>query len=386
MAPYRSKVRQHVTFEKMSSGHPEAQTTKTCGSYASSGTSTKQCIVCLRPFSRRRGMRNPTSQQHPRLLEAHMVMLITCKTFDALQPLESLLQSPSAIWVSVSASCQNQHGWYAAHWQLAQANWPQVACVGPSRNCSSSPTGAQTWAPTHRTCSRGTSVSVSVSCVWKRSTRDLGHSQQCAPVGAPAGQGQENRSCTRAEHTRNSFTGTTRTRTLHGTPGVSLTGTTTNTSVMHETYIIRTRARNIDHTRTRTGATYETAHVQTTLSTPPVVCLRSRANVQVTCTTTTRKVREARSRPGCQGPQRKCAGYLSTTSWKLNLSGSRKNRLMREMMRKEMKWVEKSKRSEATLNDDDTWNMRVKMGWVETLSQCSVRSSEQGKTVKGLWH
>ena len=44
---------------------------------------------------------------------------------------------------------------------------------------------------------------------------------------------------------------------------------------------------------------------------------------------------EARSRPGCQGPQRKCAGYLSTTSWKLKLSGSRKNRVIREMeMRK----------------------------------------------------
>ena len=37
-----------------------------------------------------------------------------------------------------------------------------------------------------------------------------------------------------------------------------------------------------------------------------------------------RKMWEARSRPGCQGPQRKCAGYLSTTSWKLKLSGSRK--------------------------------------------------------------
>ena len=44
---------------------------------------------------------------------------------------------------------------------------------------------------------------------------------------------------------------------------------------------------------------------------------------------------EVRSRPGCQGPQRKCARYLSTTSWKLKMSGSRKNRLIREMeMRK----------------------------------------------------
>ena len=58
---------------------------------------------------------------------------------------------------------------------------------------------------------------------------------------------------------------------------------------------------------------------------------------------------EARSRPGCQGPQRKYAGYLSTTSWKLKVSGSRNSRVIREMMRKEMNWMEKSERSEATL-------------------------------------
>ena len=46
---------------------------------------------------------------------------------------------------------------------------------------------------------------------------------------------------------------------------------------------------------------------------------------------------EARSRPGCQGPQRKYAGYLSTTSWKLKVSGSRNSRVIREMMRNEMK-------------------------------------------------
>ena len=46
---------------------------------------------------------------------------------------------------------------------------------------------------------------------------------------------------------------------------------------------------------------------------------------------------EARSRPRCQGPQRKYAGYLSTTSWKLMLSGSRNSRVIREMMRKEKK-------------------------------------------------
>ena len=40
----------------------------------------------------------------------------------------------------------------------------------------------------------------------------------------------------------------------------------------------------------------------------------------------------ARSRPGCQGPQRKYAGYLSTTSWKLKVSGSRNSRVIGEMM------------------------------------------------------
>ena len=46
---------------------------------------------------------------------------------------------------------------------------------------------------------------------------------------------------------------------------------------------------------------------------------------------------EERSRPGCQGPQRKCAGYLSTTSWKLKLSGSGKNKVIREMEMKKKK-------------------------------------------------
>ena len=40
---------------------------------------------------------------------------------------------------------------------------------------------------------------------------------------------------------------------------------------------------------------------------------------------------------GCQGPQRKCAGYLSTTLRKLKVSGSRNSRVIREMKRKEMK-------------------------------------------------
>ena len=46
---------------------------------------------------------------------------------------------------------------------------------------------------------------------------------------------------------------------------------------------------------------------------------------------------EERSRPGCQGPQRQYAGYLSTTSRKLKMSGSRNSKVIREMIRKEMK-------------------------------------------------
>ena len=45
--------------------------------------------------------------------------------------------------------------------------------------------------------------------------------------------------------------------------------------------------------------------------------------------------------------------------------------------------MEKSSQSEKHTQRDDTWNMRVKMEWVRTLSQCSVMPSEQGKTVKG---
>ena len=39
---------------------------------------------------------------------------------------------------------------------------------------------------------------------------------------------------------------------------------------------------------------------------------------------------EARSRPGCQGPQRSCTEDSATTSWKMKLTGRRKNRVIRE--------------------------------------------------------
>ena len=63
---------------------------------------------------------------------------------------------------------------------------------------------------------------------------------------------------------------------------------------------------------------------------------------------------EARSRPGCPGPQRKCAGYLSSTSWKLKVSGSRNSMVIREMMRKEKKWMEASKRSRNSTHNEMT--------------------------------
>ena len=40
---------------------------------------------------------------------------------------------------------------------------------------------------------------------------------------------------------------------------------------------------------------------------------------------------------GAQGPQRKCAGYLSTTSWKMKLTGRRKDRVIREKMARKEK-------------------------------------------------
>ena len=46
---------------------------------------------------------------------------------------------------------------------------------------------------------------------------------------------------------------------------------------------------------------------------------------------------EARSRPGCQGPQQEYAGYFSTTSRKLKMSNSRNSRVIGEMMKKERK-------------------------------------------------
>ena len=92
---------------------------------------------------------------------------------------------------------------------------------------------------------------------------------------------------------------------------------------------------------------------------------------------------EVRSRPRCQG-QRKYAGYLSTTSWKLKVSGSRNSRVITEMMRKEKKWKEVSKRSGTALTT--RWYMRVRCGmnvnlsFCQPLSQCSVRTSEQGNS------
>ena len=81
------------------------------------------------------------------------------------------------------------------------------------------------------------------------------------------------------------------------------------------------------------------------------------------------------SRPGCQGPQRKYARYLPTTLRKLRMSGSRNSKVMREMMRKEMKWREKSKRSEATL----TVRMKREDDHGDSNLSHSVRTSKQGR-------
>ena len=69
---------------------------------------------------------------------------------------------------------------------------------------------------------------------------------------------------------------------------------------------------------------------------------------------------EARSRAGCQGPQRSCTGDLSTTSWKMKLTGRRENRLVREKKMRKKKWMEMSEQSER----HTTMRMRHEMGWV----------------------
>ena len=85
---------------------------------------------------------------------------------------------------------------------------------------------------------------------------------------------------------------------------------------------------------------------------------------------------ETRSRSGCQGPQRKYADYLSTTLRKLKVSDIRNSTTIRQMMRKEMKWMEKSKRSEVTLfahmKHEDDYGMNED----SNLSR-SVRMSKQ---------
>ena len=63
---------------------------------------------------------------------------------------------------------------------------------------------------------------------------------------------------------------------------------------------------------------------------------------------------EARSRPGCEGPQRKCTGYLSTTSCKMKLTGDQ-----REDVKEVNGIVEDRKQSDTQL----TWNVR----WVAHL-------------------
>ena len=70
---------------------------------------------------------------------------------------------------------------------------------------------------------------------------------------------------------------------------------------------------------------------------------------------------EARSRPGCQGPQRKYAGFLSTTSWKMKLTGRRKDKVIREKTVRKKRWMELSKRSNRDNQMTHAW-----MEWVRT--------------------
>ena len=96
---------------------------------------------------------------------------------------------------------------------------------------------------------------------------------------------------------------------------------------------------------------------------------------------------EERSRPGCQGPQRKCAGCLSTTLRKVKVSGSRNSKVIGEMKRKERKWMEKSKRSEATLTacmDDHGMNEDSNLS--RSVPWATVYVHLTRKTVKGRWH
>ena len=67
------------------------------------------------------------------------------------------------------------------------------------------------------------------------------------------------------------------------------------------------------------------------------------------------RVWEARSRPGCQGPQRSCTGDLSTTSWKMKLTGRRKNRVIREKEDEEEEVNGDVEAIRGTHNAHETW-------------------------------
>ena len=96
--------------------------------------------------------------------------------------------------------------------------------------------------------------------------------------------------------------------------------------------------------------------------------LRGRCFMEVWC-----PVWEARSRPRYQGPQRKCAGYLSTTSWKLKLSGRRKKQGDRKDGDEEKSSEWRSPFNERNTQREDNMEHARENGMSADLSQCSVR-------------
>ena len=74
---------------------------------------------------------------------------------------------------------------------------------------------------------------------------------------------------------------------------------------------------------------------------------------------------EARSRPGCQGPQRSCTRTSATTSWKMKSTGKKKNTLSeRRRWGKRSEWSKRgqSERHTMRMNHEDG----MAHGWVRT--------------------
>ena len=81
---------------------------------------------------------------------------------------------------------------------------------------------------------------------------------------------------------------------------------------------------------------------------------------------------EALSRPGCQGPQRSCTWDLSTKSWKMKLTGRRKNRVdqgdgdQEEEVNGDVEAIRETHNAHMTHADE------ARMSADSNLSQCGV--------------